>query len=255
MPRNRLTSVASAATVLKTFTAARPDWGVSDLATHLGRSTSSVHRILSTLADEKLLEQDPETGRYKLGLALFDLAAAVPSQRTLQEAVLLPMTDLRNATRETVQVGVLDGRHVVYVERLDSPHSLRFFSEFGRRADAHCTSTGKALLAYTPTSRLERLLRGWDLPQRTEHTIIDHNALGAELRRIRRRGFATNRHESAVGVVSIAAPIRDQRRTAIAAISVAGPAERLDERQDSIAQAVTHMALAASRRLGFMVTA
>lgn len=255
MSRNRLSSVASAATVLKTFTAARPDWGVSDLAAHLGKSTSSVHRILSTLADEKLLEQDPETGRYKLGLALYDLAAAVPSQRTLQEAVLLPMTDLRNATHETVQVGVLDGRHVVYVERLDSPHSLRFFSEFGRRADAHCTSTGKALLAYTPTTRLESLLKGWNLPQRTEHTIIDHSALRAELKRIRRRGFATNRHESAVGVVSIAAPIRDQRRTAVAAISVAGPAERLDERQDAIARAVTHMALAASRRLGFMVTA
>lgn len=254
MSRNRLVSVANAAVVLKTFTSARPDWGVSDLAAHLGKSTSSVHRILSTLAEEKLLEQDPHTQRYKLGLALFDLAAAVPSQRTLQEAVLLPMTDLRNATRETVQVGVLDGRHVVYVERLDSPHSLRFFNEFGRRADAHCTATGKALLAYTPTSRLQQLLEGWDLLRRTEHTIVEHDALKAELRRIRRRGFATNRHESVVGVVSVAAPIRDQARTAVAAISVAGPAERLDERQGPIARAVTHVALAASRRLGFKVS-
>ncbi len=255
MSRNRLTSVANAATVLKTFTASRPDWGVSDLATHLGKATSSVHRILATLADEKLLEQDPQTGRYKLGLALYDLAAAVPSQRTLQEAVLLPMTDLRNATHETVQVGVLDGRHVVYVERLDSPHSVRFFSGYGRRSDAHCSASGKVLLAHAPTSRVEALLKGWTLPPRTEHTITDHNALRAELKRIRRRGFATNRHESVVGVVSIAAPIRDQRRAAVAAISVAGPAERLDERQDSIAQAVMHMALAASRRLGFMVSA
>ncbi len=254
MSRNRLTSVAGAATVLKTFTAARPDWGVTDLAAHLGKSTSSVHRILSTLADEKLLEQDPETGRYKLGLVLYELAAAVPSQRTLQDAVLLPMTDLRNATRETVQVGVLDGRHVIYVERLNSPHSLRFFSEFGRRADAHCTATGKALLAYTPITRVETLLKGWDLPRRTEHTITDHSAFKAELKRIRRKGFATNRHESAVGVVSIAAPIRDQKRTAVAAISVAGPAERLDERKENIAQAVTHMALAASRRLGFTLS-
>ena len=251
MSRNRLSSVANAVGVLKAFTSSTPNWGVSDLAAHVRQSKSSVHRILSTLTDEGLLEQDPSTGRYRLGLALFDLAAAVPSQRTLHEAVLLPMTDLRNKTGETVQVGVLDGRQVVYVERLDSPNTLRMFTQLGRRNDAHCTGTGKALLAFLGQPQLEKLMNGWDPPRQTEHTIVARAALLNEFELIRNRGFAENRQESKIGLVSIAAPIRDESGSAIAAMSVAGPADRMDSRRDQLSDIVVTLALATSRRLGY----
>lgn len=251
MSRNRLSSVASAVAVLKAFTSASPNWGVSDLAAHVGQSKSSVHRILSTLTDEGLLEQDSSTGRYRLGLVLFDLAAAVPSQRSLHEAVLLPMTDLRNSSGETVQVGVLDGRQVVYVERLNSPNTLRLFTELGRRNDAHCTGSGKALLAFLGKPQLDKLLKGWDPPRRTEHTITSRTDLVAELERVRRDGFAENRQESEIGVVSIAAPIRDASGVTIASMSVAGPTDRMDHRRDQLADTVVAMALATSRRLGY----
>ncbi len=250
MAGNRLSSVASAVRLLKAFTASRPSWGVTDLSDHLGLSKSTVHRILATLADERMLEQDAHTGRYRLGLTMFDLAAAVPTQRGLHEAVLLPMTDLRNRTGETVQVGVLDGRQVVYVERLDSPNTLRMFTELGRRNHAHCTGSGKALLAFASPSRQARILRGWELPALTEHTITSTAKLKTELTEIRRRGFAENRHESEIGVVSIAAPIRDGTGGCIAALSVAGPAERIDEQRDAVAEAVVLLAHTASRRLG-----
>jgi IclR family acetate operon transcriptional repressor len=248
---NRLSSVATAVRVLKSFTSNHPDWGVTDLASHLGASTSTVHRVLSTLTDEGLLEQDVSSGRYRLGLALFDLAAAVPSQRNLHEAVLLPMTDLRNATGETVQVGVLDGRQVVYVERLDSPNTLRMFTELGRRNDAHCTGSGKALLAFLPERARKKLLDGWVLSRKTEYTITTHQELTKQLTEARARGYAENRHESEVGMVSIAAPIRSASGETIAALSVAGPAERIDGRQDQIAEAVRTLALSTSRRLGY----
>ena len=210
-----------------------------------------MHRILSTLTDEGLLEQDASTGRYRLGLALFDLAAAVPSQRSLHEAVLLPMTDLRNKSGETVQVGVLDGRQVVYVERLDSPNTLRLFTQLGRRNDAHCTGTGKVLLAYLADVQLERLLKDWTLPRQTQYTIVSRATLQAELVSVRGQGFAENRQESEVGVVSIAAPIRDDTGSTVAAMSVAGPADRMDHRRDQLADAVVTLALATSRRLGY----
>jgi DNA-binding IclR family transcriptional regulator len=251
MAGNRLSSVATAVRVLKAFTSATPDWGVTDLATQIGESKSTVHRVLSTLTDEGLLEQDASTSRYRLGLALFDLAAAVPSQRNLHEAVLLPMTDLRNSTGETVQVGVLDGRQVVYVERLDSPHTLRIFTELGRRNSAHCTGSGKALLAFTPAAQLDRLLDGWVLERQTEHTIGSTGELRSHLAMIRDRGYAENRHESQIGVVSIAAPIRDESGTTVAAMSVAGPAERIDSDRDRIVQDVVTLALSTSRRLGY----
>lgn len=251
MSRNRLSSVASAVRVLKAFTATRPNWGVADLAEHLAMSRSTVHRILSTLTDEGLLEQDPDTARYRLGLALFDLAAAVPSQRNLHEAVLLPMTDLRNATGETVQVGVLDGRQVVYVERLESPHTLRLFTELGRRNDAYCTASGKVLLAFAPDAALRKLLDGWVLESKTDHTITSRPALRAHLAEVRARGYAENRHEFEVGVVSIAAPIRNASGETVAALSVAGPADRIDNRRDQFAEAVVSLAWSTSRRLGY----
>jgi IclR family acetate operon transcriptional repressor len=183
---------------------------------------------------------------------MLDLAAAVPTQRGLHEAVLLPMTDLRNHTGETVQVGVLDGRQVVYVERLDSPNTLRFFTTLGRRNDAHCTGSGKALLGFCPPTRLDQILNGWVLARRTEYTITSIPALRRELAIIRDQGFAENRHESEVGVVSIAAPIRDGQGTTIAALSVAGPADRMDKDRTNITEAVVTLGRATSKRLGYI---
>jgi len=243
--------VATAARLLKAFTASHPTWGVTELSQHLKVSKSSVHRILATLFDEGILDQDLDSGRYRVGLVMFDLAAAVPTQRNLHEAVLLPMTDLRNRTGETVQVGVLDWRQVVYVERLDSPHTLRMFTELGRRNHAHCTGSGKALLAFATPAQQGRILKGWELPRKTEHTITSIDALRADLASIRRTGYAENRHESEIGVVSIAAPIRDGSGACVAALSVAGPAERVDTNREQVAEAVVVLALTASKRLGY----
>lgn len=236
--------------MLKSFTASHPAWGVTELATHLEISKSSVHRILSTLVDSAMLEQH-EDGRYGVGLAMFDLAAAAPSQRGLHEAVLLPMTELRNRTGETVQVGVLDGRQVVYVERLDSPYTLRLFTDMGRRNDAHCTGSGKALLAFSPPAVRERLLKGWTLPSKTSYTITSLAELKKNLTRIRRQGYSENRHESEVGIVSIAAPIRDASGAIVAAMSVAGPGERMDAQHQSVTEAVIAMSRVTSSRLGY----
>ncbi|MEO1060594.1 MAG: IclR family transcriptional regulator [Actinomycetota bacterium] len=250
MSRNRLSSVARAARLLKLFTTKTPSWGVSELARATGQSTSTVHRLAATLADEGLLEQDAETGRYRLGLALFDMAAAVPTHRSLHEAVMMPMTELRHRSGETVQVGVLDGRQVVYVERLDGPNTLRFFVELGRRNHAHCTGSGKVLLANLAPARRAQLLRGWELPELTSHTITSTDDLVRELTSVRRRGYAENRHESEIGVCSIAAPIRDSTDSCVAAMSVAGPIERIDGQRDALVDAVTYFARLASRQLG-----
>lgn len=245
-----LGSVANAARVLKSFTPHHREWGVSDLARELRIAKSTAHRLLATLTDESLLEQDPRTGRYRLGLAAFDMAAAAQSS-DLHEAVLAPMTELRNRTGETVQVAVLDGREVVYVERLDSPNTLRLFMEVGRRNSAHSTGCGKALLAFAPADQLDRLLDGWQLTTKTAYTITSADALRAELAETRRRGYAMNRRESEDGVVSIAAPIRDASTRCVAAISVAGPAERLEPHEFQVAQVTIEVAATVSRRLGY----
>lgn len=245
-----LGSVANAARVLKSFTTADREWGVSDLARRLDIAKSTAHRLLATLTDEGLLEQDPDTGRYRLGLAVFDLAAAVQGI-DLHEAALPAMSELRNRSGETVQIAVLDGREVVYVERLDSPNTLRLFLEVGRRNWAHCTGCGKALLAFSPPHVVDRLLAGWDLPVRTPQTITDVDALRRELEETRHRGYAWNRHESEIGVMSVAAPIRGATARIEAAISVAGPTERIGDFERELAQATMEAAAKISRRLGY----
>lgn len=247
--RNRLSSVANAARVLKSFSPSQADWGVGDLARHLSMSTSTVHRLLSTLTDEGLLDQDDETGRYRLGLSVFDLVGALPTQRSLHEAVLVSMTELRGRTGETVQVGVLDGRQVVYVERLDSPNTMRVFTDLGRRAHAHCTSSGKVLLAFAPKAQRERVMKGWDLPRLTPHTIVDTARLRDQLTSIRRAGYAENREEAEVGVVSVAAPISDASGTVVASLSLAGASERIDPHRLAYTEAVVTLARRVSAQM------
>lgn len=251
MSKNRLTSVANAARVMKAFSSQHPTWGVAELAGRLELSTSTTHRLLSTLADEGVLEQDAETSRYRLGLSVFDMAAAMPKQRSLHEAVLVSMTELRSRTGETVQVAVLDGREVVYVERLDSPNTLRVFTEVGRRNSAHRTSTGKVLLANISSSQRDRIFRGWVLEGKTKFTITDLTELREELARIRRTGYAVNREESELGVVSVAAPIRDASGLAVAALSLAGPTERMNENHATFSEAVMVLARSTSIQMGW----
>ena len=247
-----LSSVRNAARLLKEFSRDSREIGVTELSRRLGIGKSTAHRLLNTLAEERLLEQDPITGAYRLGLAMYELGASVSLHTDLHEACSTVVEQLRNATRETVQVAVLDGREVVYVERRESPQTLRLFGRVGHRNWAHCTATGKILLAWLPPARLLPLLEGWTLPRRTAFTIPDIAALQTELEGVRARGWSENVQETEMGVASVAAPIRNGLGEVVASISVAGPLQRLEG--DSLrrfARPCVDAGLAISRRLGY----
>lgn len=245
-----LSSVTNAIRVLKAFSSRHRTYGVTELSRQLDLSTSTTHRLLTTLAEQHLVEQDAETGRYRLGLAVYDLVAASSAGYDLTEAVLPPMTMLRNRTGETTHLAVLDGREVVYVERLQSMHSLRLFLEVGRRNFAHRTSTGKVLLAYLEPAVLDRTLEGWELQARTPYTVTDPDLLRKELSRIREQGWALNTEEAELGVISVGAPVRDGSGQVMAALSVAGPSGRMSPELPAITRAVVEAAAVAGRRLG-----
>ena len=223
-----LSSVQNAARLLKEFGTAEGSLGVTELARRLGLGKSTVHRLLATLTAERILEHDQATGTYRLGLMMWELGARVSVHRVLHDAATTVIEELRNATKETVQVAVLDGREVVYVERLESPHTLRIFGRVGHRNSAHCTSTGKVLLAHLPERRLAALLEGWRPERKTDATVCDPAQLRAELDRVRAQGWAENIGESELGVASVAAPVRNARGEVIAAVSVAGPVMRVN---------------------------
>src|SRR5581483_3097393 len=165
-----------------------------------GRVTRDSGRIESVRNAARVLQL---FSYHERRLAVYDLTAAVATHFAMHEAAVPPMAQLRNATGETVQLAVLDGREVVYIERLDSPHTLRLFLEVGRRNWAHCTGTGKCLLAYLPERTLDQLLAGWELKRRTPFTITDPQLLRKELKETRHRGWAQNLNESEEGVLSV----------------------------------------------------
>lgn len=250
-----LSSVTNAARVLKEFSKGNREIGVTELSRRLGIGKSTAHRLAHTLTEERLLEQDPQTGAYRLGLAMYELGASVHWHIDLHAACSPVLDQLRNATGETVQVAVLDSREVVYIERRESPQTLRLFGRVGHRNDAHCTGTGKLLLACLPPAKLEATLKGWKLRAHTPQTITRIDVLMTQLEVVRNRGWAENINEAEVGVASVAAPIRNSFGEVIAAVSIAGPVQRLPGNSlRRFARPCVEAGLAIGRRLGYRDT-
>ncbi|MEJ2579770.1 MAG: IclR family transcriptional regulator [Kineosporiaceae bacterium] len=231
--------------LLSSFDAEHTELGISDLARRTGLAKSTVHRLVADLVRVGLLERSARG--VQLGIRLFEFGQLVPRQRTLKEAALPFMEDLRDATASNVHLAVLDGVEVVYLEILRVRDSQPLPSRIGGRMPAHATGVGKALLAFgSPEVVKARLTAG--LPRRTPYTLIMPGAFTRELRTIAEAGVSFDRQESAMGVVCAAAPVFDQDGQVRAALSVTGRAERLDV--ERMAPAVRTAALALSRTLG-----
>jgi IclR family transcriptional regulator, KDG regulon repressor len=247
-----LSSVRNAARLLKVFLSREESLGVSELARRLDLAKSTVHRLLTTLAAEGLIEQDHATGGYRLGIVVFELGEAVRVHLDLHAAAGPVLASLREQTGESSQVGILDGTEVVYVDRLESSQSLRLFTETGRRVPVHCTSSGKVLLAHLADADREALLARLPLTALTPHTLADRDALRAECAKVRRRGWAEAVNEREIGVASVAAPVRDVAGTVVASVSIGAPVIRLGApRRRELGALVAEAGEAISRRLGW----
>lgn len=246
----RLSSVANAILLLKAFSDEHSELGISALAMRLNLAKSTVHRLASTLLEAGMLEQNRETGKYRLGLALFEMGSLVRRKIDFSLEAKPWLMSLREQTGETVDLSILDHGGVVCVNFLESQKVHRITSGIGLRKPAHCTAEGKALIAFQPPAELGRIV-ALGLERRTPRTITTAAALGEELARIRSRGYAIDDEEYELGVRSIAAPIRDDSGNAVAAVGVAGPTQRLTKsRLQALARPVEEAAQAISMRLG-----
>lgn len=243
--------MSNALAVLEAFTLEKPELGVTELSRALGVGKSTVHRLLASLAARGYVRKDPHTDKYCLGLKVFEVGSLVPTQRTIREAAVPHLQHLMSASRETVHLGVLAGWEVVYVDKIESHQALQMYSRIGRRAPLHCTALGKALLAFQSEEEVERFL-GRRLRAYTPATLTDPAKVRKELERIRTTGCALDNEEFEVGLMCIAAPVRDHTGTVVASLGVACPAVRLpEERVAPLAKLVREAAAGASATLGF----
>lgn len=251
----RLSSVATAIQLLKAFSEEQVDIGISELSRKLGVAKSTVHRLAATLAAEGLLEQDRETEKYRLGIALFRLGALVRRRMDISSQGRPFLYALREKTNETVHLAILDGTEIMYVYNLESTQAIRMRSDLGVRKPAYCTAEGQAILAFQPQPVIDAVI-AQGLQARTPQTITDPARLTKALAVVRQRGCAIEDEESEIGMRGISAPIRNDLGEVIAAVGLAGPVTRLSKK--AIAAFIPHVIETAdlvSGRLGYRAPA
>ncbi len=198
--------------------------GLSELAVRTGLAPGTAHRIVRTLVDLGYLRQLPSR-RYSLGARLVRLGDT--ASRLLGRWATPVLDDLVAAVGETANLALLDGDRAVYVAQVPSPHSVRMFTEIGRRVPLHCTGVGKALLSQLPGTVVDALIARTGLPAVTPATITDPARLRLELARARERGWVRDEGEQETGVRCVAVPVPGP--TGPVAVSVSGPEGRIDE--------------------------
>jgi DNA-binding IclR family transcriptional regulator len=245
------TTVAKAFAILDMLASNGEDGtSLKEVSSHLGTSKSTAHRYLTTLEKLAVVERD-ERDHFRLGLKLIELAGAFLSDHNLRNVSEPFLNKVAAQTQETVHLAVPSVNEVVYIAKVDSPHSIRMVSRIGARMPIYCTALGKAILAYYPFERVAEII-GEGLPVRTPYTITSPQALRVELERVRAQGFAADDQENEIGVRCVGAPIFDYTFKVIGAISVSGPANRMSkERSLELGPLVRDAALEVSRRMGY----
>jgi IclR family KDG regulon transcriptional repressor len=247
----RLSSVTSALRVLKVFSDGESELGISSIAQRLGLAKSTVHRLAVTLAGEGFLEQNPQNGRYRLGLSLFSLGALVRQRMDVSNQAHSLLGALRDKTQETVHLAILNDTAIIYLYNMESAQAIGTRSYIGTRKPAFCTSEGRVLLAFNAPEMAAAVLKE-ELVARTPKTTTGVKALRQILDEVRHHGYAVDDEESEDGMRSIAAPIRDISGKAIAAVGLAGPIQRLTKKElRRLVPEVMATALAVSERMGY----
>lgn len=229
----------------------QPQIRLSEATRYLGVASSTAHRLLAMLTYRGFVRQDPVSKAYLPGPALTSVAFAIFGRIDVQRTATPIMRGLSERLRETVHVGMLDGASVRFVAAVEGPTAVRVASRLGRTMPAHCTSTGKALLAQLSEPELRQLLPLQKLERITPHSIGSRTELEAELARVRERGYAVNREESEEGVASVAVPIPTRAPGLRLALNAAAPQNRLDgSRYPTVAAALIKAAKEIGDQLG-----
>ena len=247
---NAVRSVDRAAALLLALGESQGEAGVTELARRLGLHKSTASRLLATLQKRGLVEQDDETGKYRLGLVVIRLAERAERTLDLRGIALPELERLARLTHETTGLGILDGDSMLAVAQVDGPNLIAVGDWTGRATPLHCVASGKVLLSSFAEREVLRIVRR-GLVSYTERTIVELEPLLEELARIRRRGYATAIGEYELGLNAVAAPVHDARGNVIAAVDIWGPAFRLTPRRiPELGGQAREAAAAISIRLG-----
>jgi IclR family pca regulon transcriptional regulator len=240
--------------VLSLFSSDSAELTLTEISRSADLNMTTSLRIASTLESAGYLHRDPDTKRYRPSLKVLQLGFSALRSMDLRQTARPHLERLSRETGETVSHAVLDGLEIVYVDRIRNRQIVGVILGMGSRLPAQCTSMGKAMLAYLPEDQLKARLNGAVLEACTGNTIVEIDSLQADLAKVRRRGYAVNNQELAIGLRAVAAPIWGEHGEVVAAINISGSTERISRSRlrQELAPLLVETAAEISQTLGHM---
>ena len=225
--------------------------GLGDISEKIGLHKSTVHRLLSSLKSRGYIEQAEDSGSYRIGVAFIALAAPYLNQLDLKTEAEPEMRRLSDKLGITVYMAALRDGEVVYLDKVERYDGFRRFDIIGRHVPVHCTSLGKSLLMDFSPGQIRDILEKHPPVKKTSKTIINTEAIIADIETCRNRGWSSDIEEHEEGVNCVGAPIRDYRGRIVAAISAVWRVNRSGEEMEEAGGRVAETAAVISERLGF----
>jgi IclR family pca regulon transcriptional regulator len=252
--RNFTSSLARGLSVLEAFDAARPQLGITELAKKTGLSKATVFRLVHTLRALGYVVPVPEESKYMLGPKVLSLGYAVLSSLELREAAKPYLEDLSRRVGETVNLAVLDGRQLVYVERIKTEQIININLHVGSRLDLYNTSMGRVLAAFQSEDWISDYLRYLEkIPEAADYAKNGGTKFRSILKKTRTRDYAVNNEELCPGLRSAAAPVRNREGKVVGAVNVAVNANIYSLRKllEALLPPLQQTAQAVSQALGY----
>jgi IclR family acetate operon transcriptional repressor len=206
---------------------------LTDLARRAGLAVSTVHRLLTTLEQERYVRYSQTRKRWIIGFQAFVTGCAFTKNSGIIGAARPHMYNLRELVGETVNLALRDGDQTVHVAQVESRQIMRVFNRPGMRVPLHCSAVGKAILSAMPGQLRSNVLGRYRLERFTENTIVSIQQFCAELERVRDSGYAVDDEEHHIGLRCISAPIFDRDGCVVAAVSTSGPTTRIGKKRIS----------------------
>lgn len=226
---NSVQSVERALTLIEVMAAEGAPMTITDIAKNVGLKISTVHRLLATLSNKGYVEQEGASSKYKLSLKLLSIGQSSIYPIDFRAKARPYLEELVDRCNETANLSILDGGEVVYIDQVESTNIVivKMFSTVGSRRQAHCTGSGKVLLAHLPSEELDRVLASMEFKRYTNETITDVEIFKKELERVRKQGYALDMGEREKDMRCVAAPVIKHDGEVVAAVSVSGPSTRI----------------------------
>ncbi len=219
-------SIDRALSILEYVVNAKDGATISELSKSLNLPKATIYRILHTMVKRGYIKSNDQNHKYRPGLKLFEIGSLVLNSLELRKDVHPYLEELKDKTGETIHLGILDEYEVLYVDKVESPQTVRMYSMIGKKAPLHCTGLGKILLAFSSPELLDEVVEKKGLKQYTENTIIDKEKLKIHLEEIRIRGYSIDDSEHEREIKCVSGPIFDYNGKLVAAFSISVPITR-----------------------------